>query len=250
MAHYQLNIAYDGTQFFGFQRQGDARTVQSEIEIALRKLNWAGRSILCAGRTDTGVHAFGQVISFHLDWQHGTEKLQRALNAKLPADIAVNAVKVADEGFHPRYDAISRCYRYHIYCQPDRNPLRDRFAWRVWPPVEFHLMAGAAETLLGTHEFSAFGSAPQKGGHTIRTVQKAEWCQESSDQYQFIIQANAFLFHMVRRLVFLQVRIGQGAYTVSELAGGVMEQKLQIPGLAKPNGLTLMEVQYQKFEDR
>ncbi len=248
MAHYQVKIAYDGTQFFGFQRQGTARTVQSEFEAALLQLKWQGKSILCAGRTDTGVHASGQVVSFHLDWSHGCETLQKAMNAKLPGDIAVNAVNVAEEGFHPRYNAKMRCYRYRIYCQPGRNPLRDRFAWRVWPPVDLDLMQQAARILYGTHDFSAFGKAPQKGGHTIRTVQMAEWAESDQDQFDFTIKANGFLYHMVRRLVYLQVKIGQKLWKVEQFVSGVEHQKEQMPGLAKPNGLTLVEVQYQKPE--
>ncbi|OJX47377.1 MAG: tRNA pseudouridine(38-40) synthase TruA [Chloroflexi bacterium 44-23] len=244
MAHYQVKIAYDGTQFFGFQRQGSARTVQSEFETALLELKWQGKSILCAGRTDTGVHASGQVVSFHLDWKHGCETLQKALNVKLPKDIAVNEVSVVEEGFHPRYDAKFRSYRYRIYCQAGRNPLRDRFAWRVWPSVDLDLLQLAAASIIGTHDFSAFGKAPQIGGHTVRTVLKTEWLKSDDDQFDFMIQANAFLYHMVRRLVFVQVKIGQKLWEIEEFVSGIENQSEQLPGLAKPNGLTLVEVQY------
>jgi len=245
MALYQVKIAYDGTHFFGFQRQGDARTVQLEIENVLRQFKWTGKSILCAGRTDTGVHASGQVITFELDWQHDLETLLKALNAKMPDDIAVDAVRVADDGFHPRYNAISRCYHYRIYCQPNRNPLRDRFAWRVWPPVFFEPMQQAAKLLLGTHDFSAFGAPTQKGGHTIRTIMEAEWIQVQTDEFLFSVRANAFLYHMVRRLVYLQVKIGQRLWDLDKFEQGVENQFLQLPGLAKPNGLILVEVKYQ-----
>ncbi len=245
MALYQLKIAYDGTNFFGFQRQGDTRTVQSEIERVLRQFKWTGKSILCAGRTDTGVHASGQVITFELDWKHGIDTLLKALNAQMPEDIAVDAVSMADDGFHPRYNAISRCYHYRIYCQPNRNPLRDRFAWRVWPPVSIEPMQVAAKTLLGTHNFSAFGAPTQKGGHTIRTIFEAEWTQMQEDEFHFSVRANAFLYHMVRKMVFLQVKIGQGLWDVEKILLGVEDQYPQLPGLAKPNGLILVEVQYQ-----
>jgi len=245
MALYQIKIAYDGTHFFGFQRQGDARTVQLEIENVLRQFKWTGKSILCAGRTDTGVHASGQVITFELDWQHDLETLLKALNAKLPEDIAVDAVRVADDGFHPRYNAISRCYHYRIYCQPNRTPLRDRFAWRVWPPVFLAPMQQAAKSLLGTHDFSAVGAPTQKGGHTIRTIMEAEWTQIQTDEFLFSVRANAFLYHMVRRLVYLQVKIGQGLWDLEKFEQGVENQFQQLPGLAKPNGLILVEVKYQ-----
>ena len=121
----KLLLAYDGTHFFGFQRQGQARTVQLEVEAALRQLDWQGRTILSAGRTDSGVHASGQVIAFDLEWAHGPEELGRAMNANLPEDVAVKAVEVAAADFHPRFDATARCYRYQVLFAPQRDPLRE-----------------------------------------------------------------------------------------------------------------------------
>src|SRR5512142_2164625 len=131
MARYQLTLAYDGTDFFGSQRQAKKRTVQGELEKALTKLGWTGRSVLMSGRTDTGVHATGQVASCDLDWLHSDDELVRALNATLPDDMAVQKVCMITADFHPRFDAISRCYRYRLFCQPVRDPLRERFAWRI-----------------------------------------------------------------------------------------------------------------------
>ena len=118
MARYQIILAYDGTGFLGSQRQASSRTVQSELEKALRKLGWHGKTVYLAGRTDTGTHASGQVAAFDLDWGHGLQKLQDALNAHLPRDMAVREVKAAADDFHPRFDATSRCYRYRlVLCQ-------------------------------------------------------------------------------------------------------------------------------------
>src|SRR5689334_20490747 len=121
MARYQLTLAYDGTDFFGSQRQANKRTVQGELEKALQKLGWTGRSILMSGRTDTGVHATGQIASCDLDWSHAEEDLLKALNATLPADMAVQRVCMINADFHPRFDATSRCYRYKIFRQPARD---------------------------------------------------------------------------------------------------------------------------------
>ncbi len=109
MARYQIILAYDGTGFFGSQRQGRTRTVQSELENALGKIGWTGKSILLAGRTDTGVHASGQVAAFDLDWGHGLDDLHKALNASLPFDMAVRRVDLAPASFHPRFHYSSRC---------------------------------------------------------------------------------------------------------------------------------------------
>ncbi|PKO11438.1 MAG: tRNA pseudouridine(38-40) synthase TruA [Chloroflexi bacterium HGW-Chloroflexi-2] len=244
MARYQVKIAYDGSEFFGFQRQGETRTVQLEIENALRVIGWVGQSITAAGRTDTGVHASGQVIAFDFEWKHSEETLKNALNANLPEDVAVHAVKVANEVFHPRFEAISRCYHYRIYCQPTRNPLRDRYAWRVWPSVSLQDLQLAAKELIGTHNFAAFGLPPKKGGNTIRTIYEADWSSYQED-FLFRVKANAFLYHMVRKIVFLQVKIAQGVWTVDQLREGIYHQVDQLPGLAIPNGLELVQVQYQ-----
>ncbi len=247
MERYQVKIAYDGTNFQGFQRQGSRRTVQSVIEVALRSLSWQQRAILYAGRTDSGVHAAGQVIAFDLDWAHSPEDLGEALNARLPEDVAAREVKVTVSDFHPRYAALARCYRYRLYCQAERDPLRERFAWRVWPAPQGGLLWQAAEVLEGAHDFAAFGSPLTKGGSTLRTVYQAFW-QQAGDEWSFEVTANAFLYRMVRRMVFLQVQVGQQRLSVEELASALRLPAPLKPGLAKPNGLILERVFFA--EDR
>jgi tRNA pseudouridine38-40 synthase len=251
MARYQVILAYDGTDFLGFQRQGKARTVQLVFEAALNRLSWQGRTIFAAGRTDTGVHASGQVVSFDLDWKHSTEELGKALNANLPDDVAVKKVAVAADDFHPRYDAIWRSYQYHVYCQPEKDPLLDRFAWRVWPEVDLDQANEAARLVRGTHDYAAFGTPPRPGGSTIRVVYRAEWKPQTGGLL-FEIRANAFLYHMVRRLTFLLVQAGQHRLDLQDLEKGVRLTKPQTPGLAPPNGLVLNEVGYgvrQEYEE-
>ncbi len=206
MARYQVILAYDGARFQGSQRQAESRTVQGELEKALRKVGWTGGSVLMAGRTDSGVHATGQVAAFDLDWQHSEEDLVRALNANLPDDLAVRGIQVAAEEFHPRFDALSRRYCYRLFCQPIRDPLREKLAWRVWPAVNAAMLRKAARLFLGTHDFSAFGSPTSPEGTTMRTVRSAVWTRQN-DEWLFEIQADAFLYRMVRRLVFVQVAL-------------------------------------------
>ena len=212
MVRYQIILAYDGSLFKGFQRQAKARSVQGELESALRRLNWQGRAILAAGRTDTGAHATGQVVAFDLDWSHPIDELQQALNGLLPADIAVQAVRTVNPGFHPRYHAAWRRYRYQIYCQPVRHPLLDRYAWQVWPAAELSRLQEAASLLIGTHDFAAFGTPPRPVSSTVRTVFQAGWWEETP-YLVFEITAQAFLYHMVRRLVHMQVQIGQAGWS-------------------------------------
>jgi tRNA pseudouridine38-40 synthase len=244
MAHYQVILAYDGTDFAGYQRQKSARTVQGEVEAALKRLGWAGLAILSAGRTDTGVHASGQVIAFDLDWRHAAGELKQALNATLPQDISAREVREREPGFHPRYDARERCYRYTIVCQEERNPLVERFAWRVWPGLQAECLQAAANRLVGTHDFAAFGSPPRPESSTIRTITAAEW-QSEGDVLKFVVKANAFLYHMVRRLVYAQVLVGQGKLSLNDLQQGIDAQKALPPGLAPAQGLELAGVFYE-----
>ncbi len=243
MARYQVILAYDGTEFAGFQRQARARTVQGEVEAALGQLGWAGRVILAAGRTDTGVHASGNVIAFDLEWRHPLEELQRAINGLLPADIAVKSAVEADPGFHPRFDALSRIYRYQVYCRPQRDPLRERYAWRVWPGADLDRLQQAAGILTGVHDFSAFGAPPRPGSSPVRVVMRSEWSQ-TAGELVYRVEANAFLYHMVRRMVFLQVQVAQGRLGIDELERGFSEGAVRIPGLAPAHGLALDEVVY------
>jgi tRNA pseudouridine38-40 synthase len=252
MVRYKLTLAYDGSNFHGSQRQANKRTVQGELEKALTKLGWTGRSALISGRTDTGVHATGQVASADLDWSHTDDELLRALNSTLPADMSVWSVQAVAAKFHPRFDATSRCYRYGLFCQPLRDPIRERFSWRVWPAIRGEILADAAKQLIGTHDFSAFGSPTTPKGTTVRTVMKAEWTQTGADEWCFEVKADAFLYRMVRRMVFLQVAVAQGKIPVEAVARSLAEQPpvksgSGLPsGLAPAHGLTLVKVEYRE----
>jgi tRNA pseudouridine38-40 synthase len=249
MARFKAILAYDGTAFQGFQRQVNARTVQAAVEEALTHLGWQEASILAAGRTDAGVHALGQVISFDLDWKHSNQKLRDALNALLPMDVAVQQVDTAKAGFHPRYDALDRTYCYVLFCAPVRHPLRERYAWRVWPPVDGEKLELVARKLVGQHNFAAFGTPMQPGGSTERIVYHAKW-QQQDDEWRFTIRANAYLYHMVRRLVYLQVAIGQGRVSENEIDEALIGAKPpQVQGLAPPQGLFLTLVRYSEQDE-
>ncbi len=246
MARYKLILAYDGTDFEGSQRQLKRRTVQGELESALRKLGWLGRSVTLAGRTDTGVHASGQVAAFDFEWSHSLEKLRDALNANLPADMAVKNIEIVDLKFNPRFDATSRRYQYRLFCQNVRDPLREKLAWRVWPEVDQSLLNETTQAFLGKHDFSAFGSAPREKSSTFRTASLSAW-KKVEDEWQYEVRADAFLYRMVRRLVYVQVAVAQGRCS-KEIVVKALERpqyKNQIPaGLAPAHGLTLVEVTY------
>lgn len=247
MARYQLILAYDGTQYAGSQRQASKKTVQGELEKALRTLGWTGRSVLIAGRTDSGVHAEGQSVTLDFEWNHGPDRLRAALNAALPTELAVRAVREVPPDFHPRFDAASRRYRYRLFCDPIRDPVRERFAWRAWPVVDGDALQVAAPVFLGRHDFAAFGSAPRPSSSTVRTVSLSAWAHVSGE-WQYEVQADAFLYRMVRRLVFVQVAFAQGRLNIATVRQAIEKQVPLMAGLAPACGLSLVQVNYAESQ--
>ena len=241
---YKFTISYNGTAFFGFQRQGAVRTVQLELENALRKLGWKEESITGAGRTDSGVHAAGQVVSAAMEWHHGEEQLRNALNAALPADLAVLSAEKVNWDFSARYSAMSRIYHYQIYFSPVRMPLRDEFSWRIWPALDVDKLNRITRHFMGVHDFRAFGSPPRKDHSTVREIIWNGWEQQSEDAFCFAIEANAFLYHMVRRIVFLQTAFARGSVSEEEIIAAVRDGIDAKPGLAPARGLQLWQVRY------
>jgi tRNA pseudouridine38-40 synthase len=245
MILYKSIVAYDGTDFAGFQRQGQGeRTVQDDLEAGLRALGWEEGSLLAAGRTDAGVHAQGQVIGFRLSWNQATPSITLALNANLPRDLSVLSTEAAPEGFHPRFSAKRRCYRYRMVFDSSRQPLQERYAWRVWPKPDERAMCEAAEILLGEHDFGGFGRAPVEGGQTRRQMFKVGVSlTEDLGDLEFI--ADAFLYHMVRRLTAGLVEIGWGKRSVAELSEVLLQPTRKWEGrIAPAHGLCLESVEY------
>ncbi len=242
---YRARLAYDGTRYYGFQRQANASpTIQAEVEEALRRISQQEVSVLAAGRTDAGVHATGQVVAFDLDWQHSELDLRNALNANLPEDIAALEVAATSPDFHPRYDAVSRTYVYEMYVAPVRDPLRRWRAWHLTVGLDAGAIQVAAACLLGEHDFSTFGSPPA-GENPVRSVYGAHWEARQTGEHTFTITANAFLFRMVRSIVGTLVLVGQGRMTPAAFREVLAALDRRLAGAAAPaHGLTLVSVNY------
>lgn len=239
---YRATVAYDGTAYLGFQRQaGDTPTIQGTLEQAVAAVTQQTAAVIGAGRTDTGVHALGQVIAFDVEWRHSDDALLRAINANLPDDIALQDI-AQQPGFHPRFDASSRVYVYQLNQALHRQPLLRYRAWHVRGELDGAAMQQAADMLLGRHDFAAFGKPPQ-GENTVRTVFQSQWTHETLWTYR--IEADAFLQHMVRRIVGTLVDVGRGMMTLAQFEAAFKGAKLA-GTLAPPHGLTLTEVKYQK----
>jgi len=236
-------VEYDGTDFYGFQVQPAKRTVQGEIERVLERLVGVETRVTGAGRTDRGVHAQGQVIGFEVEWRHSLSDLHRALNAVLARDVAILEMALAPEGFHPRFSALKRTYRYTVLNRPCRSPLLERTAWHIAQDLDVARMAQAAYSLVGTHDCSTFGRPPQ-GENTVRTVQRAKW-QKRGSELTFEIQANAFLYRMVRSIVGTLVLVGWGRVSPKEFEAILQSRdRSQIRQVAPARGLCLTRVDY------
>ncbi len=237
-------IAYDGTEYHGFQRQSPDRepSIQGALERALSTIGQAG-GVTGAGRTDAGVHASGQVIAFNVEWRHSLDDLQRALNSTLPADIAVLELEQTADTFHPRYDAVSRTYRYSISNMRVRNPLAVRYALHVPLELDVDALRQALAHAIGTHDFAAFGQ-PTVGESTIRSLYRAEVLSAGSS-IVIDLQANGFLYRMVRRIVGTLLSVGRGEQSPEDFNGILKSADPNRAGPAvAPNGLCLTQVSY------
>lgn len=244
MARFRALVEYDGTAYFGFQRQiAGQPTIQSQLEQALSQIVREEIVVTGSGRTDSGVHATGQVISFDSEWRHSPADLQRALNANLPADIAILQLDSAEPIFHPRFDARRRAYEYHIYNAPVRSPLRRQRSWHIAKLLDWERMNQAAACLPGIHDFATFGQPPQ-GEVTVREVFEARW-ERQNEFLVFFIEANAFLYRMVRSIVGSLKAVGEGNWTVEEFEAALAACDRSRSGKVAPaQGLTLVSVTY------
>ncbi len=241
-----LIIEYDGTNYHGSQLQVNAPTIQGEIEKALKKLTGERTRIKTASRTDAGVHARGQVVSFDTKAGLPLKSFIDGLNHHLPSDIAVREAHKVEPSFDVRRRAVSREYRHYILNSPTRSPLRQGYSWRVAGKLDNEAMNRACQALVGRHDFASFVSsaATARQKRTVRDVFKAEITQDG-DMVIFDIVANSFLPHQVRNTIGTLVKVGQGKMTEDEFKNMIESRN---PGLAGPTapavGLCLMQVNY------
>jgi tRNA pseudouridine38-40 synthase len=242
-------IEYDGTDYLGFQLQAEGRTIQGEIERALAEVTGRETRVIGAGRTDSGVHAVGQVISFVPQWKHSLTDLRRAMNALLPEDIAVHQIAWVADDFHPRFSAVSREYRYVILNQPSRSPLARRFAYHYFKPLDVEAMARAVKYLVGSYDFASFGRPPQ-GENTVRQIYQAE-CTRQGQFIYFNIVANAFLYRMVRSIVGTLLLVGVGKLSPERFEEILQARDRGRAGPTAPaHGLCLMRVNYKSSRSK
>lgn len=239
-----LVVEYDGRRYYGFQLQKSLPTIQSKLEGAIQKLTGEKRRVLSASRTDTGVHARGQVVSFRTNSTLSPQTVMKAINFYLPEDIAVtSAYRVADT-FNVRRNAISREYEYWILNRPVRSPLAEGFTCLVTGLLDVRKMNKACRILIGKHNFTSFASALEPKRSTIRTIHEAK-CRREGDKVIFRVVADSFLPHQVRNTIGLLIRVGLGKVSLDEFKKVMEIQKAGAAGpAATPHGLYLMKVNY------
>ena len=245
MPRLKLTLEYDGTRYVGWQMQSNGRSIQAELQEALGRLLGGEVEATAAGRTDSGVHAAGQVVCFDTERQLPLKAYWMGLNGLLPQDIAVVAAEEVPAQFDPRRWSRGKRYRYRVSNRRTRSPLRRYTHWEVFAPLDVEAMARAARHLLGRHDFSAFRAADCQAAHAVREVRRLTVEGTSGDAVSLVVEGTAFLKHMVRNLAGTLVEVGKGrrseAWVAEVLAG---RNRKQAGPTAPPQGLVLEEVFY------
>ena len=266
MRNLKLTLAYDGTDFFGWQVQPDAATIQGTLACAIGRLT--GENVLPqgSGRTDAGVHALAQVATFATESVIPVENFQRALNGMLPTSIRVTDVREVEPEFHARKSATGKTYRYRIYRGEVCPPFVARYVWHYPYPLEESAMTEAALEVLGERDFTSFaavdpekredecipsnqawGSANESSRSNVRTIFESRW-ERCGDEFLYTVRGSGFLHHMVRNLVGTFLLVGKGTLRPMDISRILEERKRSAAGAtAPPSGLCLMGVDYESL---
>lgn len=243
MTRYRIDFAYDGTAFRGYAANRGVRTVQGELETALQRIVGAPVTTAVAGRTDAGVHASGQVVSFEGDADLDTEAAVKRLNSMLGAEIAVASVTAVDDDFHARFSATNRTYHYRVREDPTPDPFTRRYVWHVGEVLDIDAMNRSATAFVGEHDFTSFCRSVE-GKSNVRRVLRAQW-RRIGPEAVLEISSTAFCHQMVRSLVALMVDVGRGLIAAEATAGVIEARDRQASrGVAPPHGLVLWSVGY------
>ena len=241
-----LGLEYDGTAYNGWQRQRTGMGVQERVENALQVVANENIEVTCAGRTDTGVHASGQVVHFDTSSERSNRSWLLGANSNLPDDISVIWAQPVDDGFHARFSATSRSYEYLLLNRPERSSLYRHRAWWVYTDLDVERMHRAAQALVGRHDFSAYRAAGCQASTATRDIASLSVTVDKN-WIRLRVTANAFLQHMVRNIMGTLVTIGSGE-KAEEWAAEVLESRDRKKGgvAAPPHGLTLVDVKYPR----
>lgn len=238
-----LGIAYNGSDFEGWQKQPHGRTVQDLLEAALSEINGSQVDLVCAGRTDTGVHARQQVVHFETAADRPLVAWVKGVNSQLPRSVSVQGAQIVPSEFHARFSALSRTYRYYFYTAKSPDPFKPQMSW-IHYPLRLNQMLEAGQCLLGTHDFSSFRAGQCQAKSPIRTLMRLEMHQRVDHAY-VELQGNAFLHHMVRNIMGCLFEVGLGRKPVEWVAEILaLKSRVHAARTYPSQGLTLWEVEY------
>lgn len=250
MRNFKVVIQYEGTRYQGWQKQGSTQnTLQGRFETLLSKLAGEPVEISASGRTDAGVHAYGQVANFHMDTELSAGELMEKINRFLPEDVAVIDCREVDGRFHARLNAKKKTYRYRVLNSTVPHVFNRKFVYQVAEPLDVEAMRAAADCLVGTHDFKSFTSSKKSKKSTVRTIESIEIAR-MGEELQFIFTGDGFLFHMVRILTGTLLEVGMGKKNAADTERILAACDRQEAGfLAPAQGLALMEVFYESGKD-
>jgi tRNA pseudouridine38-40 synthase len=244
MSTVKLVLEYDGSRYAGWQRQPDQPTIQEAVETALLQLTQHTVTVVGAGRTDSGVHALGQVVSFRIDRDWTPHEWTRGFNARLPEDIAVRSAAIMPDEFHARYSARGKLYEYRILNRRERPAIERAFCWHVYKPLDHEAMKQAAALLIGLHNFTSFEGTLTDNEDPMCDLQQLSLTQQG-DIILIHAYADRFLKHMVRAMVGTLVEVGHAKRTPQSLADILMAKDRTAAGRTAPaHGLFLVRVDY------
>ena len=260
MPTFKITVAYDGTDFAGWQRQPDGVTIQALIEDSLRELDQRDVTVVGAGRTDAGVHALAQIAAFSLERTIAPDALVRAVNVRLPATVRVLSAELADPAFHPRFDAKAKSYRYRIWNADVLSPFERRYAWHIVDALDVEAMGAAARLLDGRHDFAAFQGTGSDTATTERNIVSTLILRQAQDERRFPlvvrpsnheplivydVTGDGFLRHMVRNIVGSLVEVGRGRVPPDWIGEVLASRDRRKAGRTAPAaGLFLVGVNY------
>ena len=243
MPNYRLDISYDGSGFHGYAKQDGQRTIQRELESVLETVLGTAFKTSVAGRTDAGVHAHGQVVSFRFDGEIDPIRLQRSLNGMLGPEISVSGISEVEDSFDARFSANWRRYRYVLDPRPTPDPLIRHMVWHVGRTVNFEVMREVGDGFIGVHDFRSFCRSVE-GKSSIRNVEEAKWV-EREGLFEFWVKANAFCHQMVRSMVGYCYDVGRGFFEAGRVAQVIeARDRSLVRTVAPAHGLTLWDVGY------